>query len=149
MDGIQAFGQARCQRQQRRRWQRSMAIDRLGQRWPGNIGRSHPGHRAIDVRVHHRGGEHAAHPPGRGDLPPESHPELRFRGQLSADGFHRYRPPAGGHAEENLSHATLAEPSYQAVRADRGRVPGLQFPDHATHPHATRALPTMDPTEPR
>jgi hypothetical protein len=134
VDRIQALRQARGQRQQRRLGQRSVAVDCLGQRRPGNIGRSHPRHWAVDIGVHHRGGEHAAHPAGRRDLSPESRPELRIRGQLSADGLHRYRSPARGHAEEHLSHATLAEPSHQAVRADRGRISRLQFPEHATHP---------------
>ena len=141
VDRIQAFRQARGQRQQRRLRQRSMAIDCLSQRRPRNIGRSHPRHWAIDIRVHHCGGVHTAHPPGRGDLPPESHPELRIRGQFGADRFHRHRPSARGHAEEHLSHATLAEPPYQAVRADRRRIPRLQFTDHAAHPHASRTLP--------
>ena len=145
MDGIQAFRQAPGQRQQRCLWQRSRAIDRLGQRGPRNIGRGHPCHRAIDVRIHHRGGEHPAHPPGRADLPPESLPELRVRGQFGADDLHRYRPPARGHPEEHLSHATRTEPSYQAVRAHRGWIPRLQFPDQATHPHAAGTLPSDGP----
>ena len=69
--------------------------------------------------------------PRRGDLPPESPPELRVRGQLAADDLHRHRPAARGDAEEHPPHATAAELAYQPVRADRLRIPRLQSPDHA------------------
>jgi hypothetical protein len=103
----------------------------LGQRWPGDVCGGQPRQRAIDVRVYHRGGEQAAHPPRRGDLQREARPELRIRGQFGADDFHGDRPPARRHAEEDLPHAPLAKPPGQAIRSDYSQIPRLQFPDHA------------------
>src|ERR1039457_2572651 len=139
VDRGQAFPQALGQRQQRPGRQRPVVIHRLRQRRPGHISRSQPRRRTIDIRVHHHGREHAAHPPRRGDLPPEPHPELRIRGQLSPDDLHRHRPPARGDAEEDPPHATAAKLAYQPVRTDRLWISGLQFPDHAApqrYPHA-------------
>ena len=104
---------------------------RLSQRRPGDISRGQPRRRTIDVGVHHHGREYAAHPARRGDLSPEPIPELRIRGQLSADDLHRYRPPARGDAEENPPHAAAAQLADQPVRTDRLRIPRLQLPDHA------------------
>ena len=131
VDRVQALRQACGQRQQRPGRQRPVVGYRLMQRRPGNIGRGQPRRRTVDVRVHHRGREHAAHLARRGDLPPEPQPELRIRGQPSADDLHRYRPPARGDAEEDLPHATDAKAAYQPVRTDRRWIRGLQFPDHA------------------
>ena len=134
VDRAQALRQARGQRQQRPRRQRPMLIYRLGQRRPGNIRRRQPRRRAVDIRVHHHGREHAAHPARRGDLPPEPHPEVRIRGQLNPDDLYRDRPPARGNAKEHPPHAAAAKLAYQPVRADRLRIPGLQSPDHASPP---------------
>ena len=131
VDRAQALGQARGQCQQRGRRQRPVVIYRLGQRRPGNICRRQPGRRAIDVRVHHHGREHAAHPARRNDLPPEPVPELRIRRQLSADDLDCDRPAARGDAEEHSPHASAAELAHQPVRTDRLRIPRLQLPDHA------------------
>ena len=111
-----------------------VVMDRLSQRRPGHICRSQPRHRAVDVRVHHHGREHAAHPPRCGDLPPEPIPELRIRRQLSADDLDRDRPSARGDAEEHPPHATAAKLAYQPVRADRLRIARLQALNHAGPP---------------
>jgi hypothetical protein len=134
VDRAQALRQACGQGQQRARRQRPVVVYRLTQRRPGNISRSQPRRRTIDIRVHHHGREQAAHPPRRGDLPPEPHPELRIRGQLSTDDLHRYWPTARGDAEEYPPHATAAKLPYQPVRTDRLRIPRLQSLDHAGPP---------------
>jgi hypothetical protein len=118
----QALRQARGQRQQRPGRQRPVLLHRLGQRRPGDIRRRQPRHRAIDIRVHHDGSEQSAHPPRRGDLPPEPHPELRIGGQVRPDDLNRYRPPARGNAQEDPPHATAAQLPHQPVRADCRRV---------------------------
>jgi hypothetical protein len=138
VDRAQALRQACRQCQQRPRRQRPVVIHRLEQRRPGNISRRQPRRRTSDLRVHHHGREQAAHPPRRGDLPPEPHAELRIRGQLSADNLYRNRPPARGDAEVHPPHATAAELAYQPVRTDRLRIPRLQFPDHTGPPDVTQ-----------
>jgi len=91
VNGDQAFGQPRRQPQHFIDRQRSVAVDRLGQRRSSNIGGSQPRHRAIQVRVDHLRGKPAVHLPGRGDLLPEPCTELAIRGQFGADDFHRDR----------------------------------------------------------
>jgi hypothetical protein len=142
VDGDEALRQPRGQRQQRRLRQRPVAVDRLFQRGARDVGGGQPRHRAIDVRIHHHGGVHAADPPRRGYLLAEPDAELAIGGQLSADGLHRDRPPARGDAEEHLPHPALAEPPHQAVRANRPRIPGLQFANHAAPSQPARTLPS-------
>ncbi len=139
VDRAQALGQTCGQRQQRPRRQRSVVIYRLMQRRPWNVRRGQPRHRAIHVRVHHHGREHAAYPPRRRDLPPEPHPEFRIRGQLIPDDLDRYRSPARGDAQVHPPHAAAAELAYQPVRADRRWIPWLQASDHVA-PHITKRL---------
>ena len=149
VDRAQALREACGQCQQRARRQRPVVMYRLSQRRPGNICRSQPRRRTVDVRVHHHGREHAAHPPRRGDLPPEPIPELRIRRQLSADNLDRDRPAARGDAEEHSPHAPAAELAYQPVRTDRLRIPRLQSLDHAGPPTSPKTSHTAYLTEPR
>ena len=148
VDRAQALRQARGQRQQRPGRQRPVLIHRLGQRRTGNVSRGQPRRRAIDIRVHHHGREHAAHPPRRGHLAPEPIPEIRILGQLSADDLHRHRPPARGDAEVHPPHATAAQLPHQPVRANRLRIPWLQSLNHVA-PQRHRKPLTSFPTEPR
>jgi hypothetical protein len=141
VDRAQALGQASGQRQQRARRQRPVVIYRLEQRRPRNVSRSQPRHRAVDIRVHHHGREQTAHPPRRGDLPAEPHPEIRILGQLSADDLDRDRPAARGDAEVHPPHATAAKATHQPVGTDRRRIPRLQSLDHAGPPTSSPKTP--------
>ena len=93
VDGAQALGQPRRQGQRGARRHRPVAGHRLGQRGTGHVRRGQPRHRAVDVRVHHRGGEQAAHLPDGGDLAGEAHPEHGIGGQVRADHLDRDRSP--------------------------------------------------------
>ena len=148
VDRVEALRQPGGQRQQRWFRQRPVRVHRLGQRGAGHVRRGHPRHRAVHVRVHHLGGEHAADPPRRRDLTAEPGPELRVRGQLGPDGLHRHRPPAGRDAEEHPPHAALAKLSYQPVRPNRLRIVRLQFPGQRENPHHISRGRTVLPTEP-
>jgi hypothetical protein len=151
VDRVQAFRQARGQRQQRRLGQRTVGVDGLFQRRPGDVRGRHPGHRSVDVGVHHLGGENAAHPPRRGDLPAETPPEIRVRGEFGADGFYCHRPSARGDAEVHPPHTALAELPHQPVRTDRLRIPRLQFADQSQSPPdiSRRAVLPTEPSQPR
>jgi hypothetical protein len=120
MDHTQALRQTRGQRQHRPHRQGSVGTHRFRERRAGHIRRGQPRHRAVQVPVHHHDRERAAHPPRRGDLTAQPHPELRIRGQLSSDDFYRDRdlPPARGLAQEHLPHTAAAKPPHQPVRTD-------------------------------
>jgi hypothetical protein len=103
-----------------------VAAHRLGQRRAGHIRGRQPGHRGVQVRVHHERGKQAAYLLSRDDLAPEPGPEVRIGGQFGPDDLNRDRPTPRRHAQEHSSHAAAAELPQQSVRSDLPRVIGLQ-----------------------
>ncbi len=110
VDRAQALRQARRQRQHGIDGQRAVVAHRFGQRRPSDITRGQPRYRAVQVRVDHVRGEHAAHHPGRGDFVLEPSSELRIRGQVAPDHLDRNLPPARRKAQEHPPHAAAAQP---------------------------------------
>jgi hypothetical protein len=103
-----------------------VAAHRLGQRRPGDVGRSQPRHRAVEVRVDDERGEQAAHLLRGRHLLAEPGPELGILGQLGPDDLDRDGPPARGHPQEHLSHAAAAQLPEQPEGPDLLRIIGLQ-----------------------
>jgi hypothetical protein len=99
VDGGQALGEAGREGPGGRRRRRAVVADGLGERRAGYVGGRQPGLRSGGVRVHHRGGEHAADAPGRGHL----------AGEPGADDLHRDQPPSGRAPYVYATHAARAE----------------------------------------
>jgi len=85
-----------------------------------------PGLRTVRVGVHDRGGVDPAHPPGRGDLLREAHPEAGIVRELSPDQLDRHQAAAGRLAEKDAAHSAGSQPPDQPVAANLPRIVRLQ-----------------------
>ena len=127
----QAFGQPGRQRPHGTGRYRPVVADRLGQRRPGDVRRGQPGHRGLQVRVHH-GRECSADLPGRGDLGLEP-------------GIGRHVGPHGGQRDvfparrAGQERAVVAQLPEQLVRPDRASRVRRQWRYHPD-PHSTWRL---------
>ena len=89
MDGGQALGQAGRQGEHRGQRQRTVLLDRVGQRRAPHVAGDQPGHDCIGVGVDHRRGKGAADPARGLDLPREPRPEVPVPGQIRPDDLDR------------------------------------------------------------
>ena len=141
--GHEGLGQARAEREDRRRRERPVLDHRLVQRHAGQEGGDEPGAAGVRVGVDHGRGERAADRARRGDLAGEPRTERGVVGEFGMHQFDGDRQPGGRAAEVDRPHTTGAQPSQHLVAADPPRIHRLQRVHHvpsrrSAHPRRAR-----------
>lgn len=126
VDRLERLGDTGDQQQHRARRERTVALDRLGEGGPRNVGGGEPGHRIVHPGIDHLGGEQSVDTPGAGDLVGEPQPESGVRREVLPHRLQHDGPPAPEVGEVHHAHAPGAQPGVEAVAADLLRITGRQ-----------------------
>jgi hypothetical protein len=114
----QCLGEPRTEREHRRGVPRAVGDDGVLQGDARQEGGDQPGAGRVRVGIDHWGREGAADGLRRRHLTPEPRPERRLTGQVFVHDLDRDSRTGGRSCQEDLPHASRAQPGQQPVTAD-------------------------------